>query len=147
MIDRPRLRRSLFVAGGVLWLAAFVLPSARWESLGHPRTDPGYVVAWDSARFLAGQLAHWEPLSWVAYLLMLACLANLLVPVFCRFSGALPRAAVGLGLFLAWFPAVTGLRPNLVVGYYAWAGGLTLLGCGSWLAPRAADRASSAPAA
>ncbi|HEY6321312.1 MAG TPA: hypothetical protein VJA16_07125 [Thermoanaerobaculia bacterium] len=136
MPARQRLRHVLLVAGAALWLAAFALPSARWENLGHPRTDPGYVVARDSFQFLGGQLSHWKPLSWQAYILMFAGVANLLVPAFCFGRGALPRTAVVLGLLLAWYPAVTGLRPNLCIGFYTWAAGLTLLGCGSWLAPQ-----------
>jgi hypothetical protein len=140
MPDPKRLRRSLLVAGSILWLTAFALPSARWESLGRLQVDPGYVVARDSFQALLGWLSapRGESPGWEAEALMLAWAANLLVPAFCRFRGVLPRMAVVLGLLLAWFPVVTGLRPNLWVGFYVWAGGLTLLGCGSWVARRGA---------
>lgn len=147
MIASVRRRNGALAAGGVLWAASFVLPSVRWESLGHLRADLGYVVARDS--FLAmidsfspkGGLA---PSNWQGFALIFAWAANVLVVPFCGLRGAVARAAIVAGLLLAWCPLATGLRPNLWVGYFVWAASLTLLGSGPWLRPwRAGARAGA----
>jgi hypothetical protein len=139
-----RWRRALLVSGAALWLASFVLPSVRWESLGRFVTDPGYLAARDSLRALLDTLQepHGETLGWEGYVLMLAWTANLLVPLCCRSRRPLARAAVVLGLLLAWLPLASGLRTNLRVGFFAWALGLTLLGSAGWVAAK--DRGNTA---
>jgi hypothetical protein len=141
---------AVLTAGSVSFLASFLLPSVRWEPLGHIQTDRGYVVARDSFLALVDTLSshlngHGNgmpaavaagPVHWEGWLLMVAWAANVLVLAGCGSRTALGRATVVVGALLAWSPAATGLRPSLCIGFYAWAGGLGLLSCVPWLRAR-----------